>query len=71
MPDEAWRRILGAPRSPCRSPAPRLPFAPDLVPAFMIAAVAAMLRTVGVVTTCQKINDADWKRPDPLRSAAA
>src|ERR1700758_4139017 len=25
---------------------------------------AAMLRTVGVITTCQKINDLDWKRPE-------
>ena len=23
-----------------------------------------MLRTVGVITTCQKINDSDWRRPD-------
>jgi xanthine permease XanP len=23
-----------------------------------------MLRTVGVITTCQKINDLDWKRPE-------
>jgi NCS2 family nucleobase:cation symporter-2 len=44
-----------------------LSFVPELVPAFAIAACAAMLRTVGVVTTCQKINDADWKHPD-LRS---
>jgi xanthine permease XanP len=34
-----------------------------LVPAFAAAAVAAALRTIGVVTTCEKINDADWKRP--------
>jgi xanthine permease XanP len=32
-----------------------------------MAGSAAMLRTVGVVTTCQKNNAADWKRPD-LRS---
>jgi NCS2 family nucleobase:cation symporter-2 len=37
-----------------------------LVP-FVLAGLAAGLRTVGVVTTCQRINDADWKRPD-LRS---
>ncbi|MCP4328482.1 MAG: xanthine/uracil/vitamin C permease [Alphaproteobacteria bacterium] len=35
-----------------------------LVPAFLIAGIAAALRTVGVITTCQKINDTDWKRPD-------
>ena len=36
----------------------------SLVPAFLMAGAAAMLRTVGVITTCQKINDSDWKRPD-------
>jgi NCS2 family nucleobase:cation symporter-2 len=35
---------------------------------FAIAALAACLQTVGCVTTCQKINDADWVRPD-MRSA--
>jgi NCS2 family nucleobase:cation symporter-2 len=39
-------------------------FDPKLMPAFLAAAVAAALRTIGVITTCQKINDADWKRPD-------
>ena len=34
-----------------------------LAPAFLIAGIAAALRVVGVVTTCQKINDEDWKRP--------
>jgi xanthine permease XanP len=35
-----------------------------LIPAFLMAGAAAMLRTVGVITTCQKINDLDWKRPE-------
>jgi NCS2 family nucleobase:cation symporter-2 len=35
-----------------------------MVPPFLIAGSAAMLRTVGVITTCQKINDDDWKRPE-------
>ncbi len=39
-------------------------FLPALVPAFIASATAATLRTVGVVTTAQRINDADWKRPD-------
>ncbi len=39
----------------------------SLVPAFLMAGCASMLRTVGVITTCQKINDIDWKRPE-LRS---
>ncbi len=54
------------------NPMPRLPgvshiafaFEWPLVPAFLIAGIAAALRTVGVVTTCQKINDDNWKRPD-------
>jgi xanthine/uracil permease len=36
----------------------------SLIPAFLMAGCASMLRTVGVVTTCQKINDGEWKRPD-------
>ncbi len=36
----------------------------SLVPAFLMAGCASMLRTVGVITTCQKINDTDWKRPE-------
>ncbi|MEZ4547038.1 MAG: solute carrier family 23 protein [Thermodesulfobacteriota bacterium] len=41
----------------------------SLVPAFFMAAIAASLRTIGVVTTAEKINDADWKKPDygPIR----
>lgn len=31
---------------------------------FLIASIAAGLRTIGVITTCQRINDANWKRPD-------
>lgn len=31
---------------------------------FGIAALAASLRVLGDVTICQKINDADWDRPD-------
>ena len=31
---------------------------------FAIAALGACLKTVGCVTTCQKINDAEWVRPD-------
>ena len=30
----------------------------------LIAGIAAALRVVGVITTCQKINDDDWNRPD-------
>ena len=31
---------------------------------FAIAALASGLRVIGVITTCQRINDASWRRPD-------
>jgi NCS2 family nucleobase:cation symporter-2 len=34
-----------------------------LVP-FLVAVLSSALKTMGDVTTCQKINDATWKRPD-------
>lgn len=36
----------------------------SLVPAFLAAGLAAAIRTVGVVTTCQRANDSAWSRPD-------
>jgi NCS2 family nucleobase:cation symporter-2 len=39
-------------------------FSPGLVFPFAVAAVAATLKAAGNVTTCQKLNDADWKRAD-------
>jgi NCS2 family nucleobase:cation symporter-2 len=39
-----------------------------LVLPFAVAALANCVRTIGDVTICQKINDADWVRPD-MRSA--
>lgn len=35
-----------------------------LVIPFIVAMLCSTLKTVGDLTTCQKINDADWKRPD-------
>ena len=35
-----------------------------LIEAFVVGALAACLKTIGNVTTCQKMNDADWVRPD-------
>jgi len=35
-----------------------------LMPAFLAAGMAAAIRTVGVVTTCQRANNANWIRPD-------
>ena len=34
---------------------------------FLIAILCSTLKSVGDLTTCQKINDADWKRPDLKR----
>jgi xanthine permease XanP len=55
--DAAW---LALPRPPS------LDFAmsAELTPAFLAAGLAAALRAVGVVTTCQRINDAAWRQPD-------
>jgi NCS2 family nucleobase:cation symporter-2 len=39
-------------------------FDPGLAPAFLAAGIAAAVRTVGVVTTCQRINNVAWRRPD-------
>jgi len=35
-----------------------------LLPAFLIASLASTLKSVGDLTLCQKINDADWTRTD-------
>lgn len=35
-----------------------------LIVPFAVAAMAACLKTVGDLTTCQRVNDADWVRPD-------
>ncbi|HEU4343111.1 MAG TPA: solute carrier family 23 protein [Candidatus Binatia bacterium] len=35
-----------------------------ILPAFLIASLASTLKSVGDLTLCQKINDADWKRTD-------
>jgi NCS2 family nucleobase:cation symporter-2 len=45
-------------------PLGRYDFDVGLAPAFFAAGVAAALRAVGVVTTCQRANDAAWRRPD-------
>ncbi len=39
-------------------------FEPSLMLPFAIAGLASGLRVVGVLTTCQQINDATWRRPD-------
>lgn len=39
-------------------------FEASLLPAFLVAGAAAALRTIGVITTCQKVNDEELRRPD-------
>jgi xanthine permease XanP len=39
-------------------------FEPSLMVPFAIAGLASGLRAIGVITTCEKINDASWRRPD-------
>jgi NCS2 family nucleobase:cation symporter-2 len=39
-------------------------FDAQLVIPFAVAALAASLKVMGNVTTCQRLNDADWVRPD-------
>jgi xanthine permease XanP len=39
-------------------------FAPSFAAPFAIAGLASGLRVIGVLTTCQQMNDAAWRRPD-------
>ena len=39
-------------------------FESALIVPFAVGAMAACLKTVGDLTTCQRVNDADWVRPD-------
>jgi xanthine permease XanP len=39
-------------------------FMPDLIIPFVIASLASGLRTIGVITTAERINDAGWTRPN-------
>ena len=43
---------------------PGFAFDVSLAVPFAVAAVCSLLKNVGDITTCQKINDADWQRPD-------
>ena len=42
----------------------RWSFNASLILPFAIASLCASVKTIGNLTTCQKINDADWKRPE-------
>jgi xanthine permease XanP len=39
-------------------------FDPVLIAPFAIAAIAAALKAAGTITMCQRMNDADWVRPE-------
>jgi xanthine permease XanP len=39
-------------------------FSTEMVLSFLIAMLCSSLKSIGDLTTCQKINDARWKRPD-------
>ncbi|MDD5475814.1 MAG: solute carrier family 23 protein [Syntrophales bacterium] len=39
-------------------------FSAVLIIPFVVAALSSALKTMGDLSTCQKINDASWKRPD-------
>jgi len=39
-------------------------FSTALIVPFVVAALSSALKTMGDLTTCQKVNDAGWKRPD-------
>jgi len=39
-------------------------FRPSLLVPFLVVGIAATLKTVGDLTLCQKMNDAEWKRTD-------
>ncbi len=41
-----------------------LKFDPALALPFLIVSLCASLKTFGNITTCQKINDPEWKKPD-------
>jgi NCS2 family nucleobase:cation symporter-2 len=64
QPDR-WREIFEAPTISLPQRA-HLGWSFDLalLPAFLIASVASALKSVGDLTLCQKINDADWKRTE-------
>jgi len=42
----------------------RISFRWSLLPAFLIVSATGALKTMGNLTMCEKVNDADWKEPD-------
>lgn len=66
-----FKAALAAPllSLPGRVPGGGWAFSASLLGPFLIASLSSILKTVGDLTLCQKINDADWKRTD-MKSVA-
>jgi xanthine permease XanP len=65
FPDDFATRLAASPLFAV--PDPRFlswGFEPSLMLPFAVAGLASGLRAVGVLTTCQQIDDAAWKRPE-------
>jgi NCS2 family nucleobase:cation symporter-2 len=45
------------------------PIAPAFILTFVVTSMGSMLKTIGDITLCQKINDADWRRTE-MRSVS-
>jgi NCS2 family nucleobase:cation symporter-2 len=64
----SWSRVRAAWAGPVLSFPHRLPgglaFRPSMLIPFFVIGLAATLKTVGDLTLCQKMNDAEWKRTD-------
>jgi xanthine permease XanP len=67
LPFTEFERVAAAPMLHLPMPSLTWRFDSALAVPFGVAALAACLRAMGDVTTCQKMNDADWTRPS-LRS---
>lgn len=65
MTDEQLRRLEKASLISLPSfPTEGWAFSGALLAPFLVTALASSLKAVGDITTCQKINDAEWKRSD-------
>ena len=63
--DDHLRRLEQAPLVSLPSfPREGWSFSGALIFPFLVTVLASSLKAVGDLTTCQKINDAEWKRPD-------
>lgn len=65
MPAANWQRVLDAPwvGLPHLAP-PGFAFSSPLLLPFLVLGACSALKTSGDLTICEKIGDADWKRPD-------